>query len=214
MRLAFFGLIVFAASASASQAIAGNIDSAYTKLNFENNCVWKKPASEEEAGMGGSAVCEGYKSGGIHWPVHFAEGDIRQFVSFGKISDINSLAGVFSQWNSVNTTIEWRLNNSKPFATILRWFIDNVDLDTGSADKKSQGNVLVVTKVAQANSPDSCVIGYVDARANKNANVMARQVADKYGDGFVCRLDEARFYGKRGKYSGSPNELAKDQRRY
>lgn len=212
MRLVLFGIIIFAASIN--HANSTNIDSAYTKLNFEGGCVWEKPASEEEAGMGGSAVCAGYNYHGSTWPVYFAESDIRQFVSFGNITDLNSLAGGFSQWNSVNTTIEWRLKNGKPYATILRWFIDNVNSNTGNADKKTQGNVLVISKVAQANNSDSCVIGYVDTRANKNANVLARQVADKFGESFVCRLDEARFYGKRGKYSGTPNELAEDQRRY
>lgn len=210
MRLAFIGIAILLMSVN--YAAAKNIDSAYTKLDFENGCVWKKPASEEEAGMGGSAICNGYIYKGYSWPVYFAEGDIRQFVSFGSVSDLNGLAGGFAEWNAVNTTIEWRLDNRKPFATILRWFIDNVNPDTGNADKKYRGNVLVITTVAQKNNMQSCVIGYVDARANKNANVIARKIADKYGDNFICGIDDARFFGKRGKYSGSPNELAADQR--
>lgn len=194
-------------------ANAGSIKSAYTKLNFENGCVWEKAKSKEEASMGGRAVCAGYNYKGNSWPVYFAESDIRQFVSFGKIVNTNYLAGGFSQWNLVNTTIEWRLKNDIPFATILRWFIDNLNPETGSADKKHQGNVLVISKVAQKNNPTSCVVGYVDARANKNANEMARQVADDFGGVFVCGEHKARFFGKRGSYSGTPNELAENQRR-
>lgn len=118
MRFALIGIVAWIFSVT--YVNAGSIDSAYTKLNFENGCVWEKTNNEEEAAMGGSALCSGYKSNGNSWPVYFAESDIRQFISFGKIADTKSLAGGFSQWNSVNTTIEWRLNNGKPFATILR----------------------------------------------------------------------------------------------
>ncbi|MBL1406070.1 MAG: hypothetical protein COC17_05385 [Hyphomicrobiales bacterium] len=211
MRLALIGIV--SSLCCVTYANAESVDSAYTKLNFENGCVWAKSNSAEEASMGGSAVCAGYSFNGNSWPVYFAEGDIRQFVSFGNIANTNALAGGFSEWNGVNTTIEWRLKNGKPFATILRWFIDTVNPDTGSADKKHQGNVLVISKVAQKNNPYSCVIGYVDARANKDANVMARQVADTHGALFVCGVHEARFFGKRGEYSGTPRELAEDQRR-
>lgn len=212
MRLVLVFLVsCFVSSVSAN---AAKIESKYTKLDFENGCSWNKAASEEEASMGGSAICPGFKSNGKHWPVYFAEGDLRQFVSFGPIVDLNSFAGGFSQWNSVNTTIEWRLLNGRPFATILRWFIDNVDSKTGSADKKRQGNVLVISKVAQPNSPKSCVIGYVDTKANSNANKLARNIADQFGIDFVCDVDEARFYGERGVSSGSPRELVGDQQRY
>lgn len=195
------------------QANAQKIEHVYTKLNFETGCNWEQPASEEEAGMGGRAVCRGYSANGKSWLVYFAEGDIRQFVSFGPILDRDALAGGFSQWNSVNDTIEWRLINGVPFATVLRWFIDNVNPDTGSADKKYKGNVLVVTKVAQQDNPYSCVVGYVDARANSNANKIAQDVADNYAMNFECGTDMPRFFGKRSKYSGSPNALAQDQRR-
>lgn len=217
MRLALIG--IFTLLICTINANANNIDSAYTKLDFENGCVWNKPSNEtvreNEASMGGSAICNGYTNKGYSWSVYFTEGDIRQFVSFGSVSDSNpfsnTLVGGFAEWNSVNTTIEWRLDNGQPFATILRWFIDNINPDTGSADKEYRGNVLVITTVGQINNTQNCVIGYVDARANKNANMIARKIADKYGENFVCGVDDARFFGKRGKYSGTPNELAVDQ---
>lgn len=73
---------------------------------------------------------------------------------------------------------------------------------------------MIISKVAQKNNPYSCVIGYVDARANKNANVKARQVADDFGNSFECGVDEAQFFGERGVYSGTPNELIDSQRRF
>ncbi len=183
-------------------------DSAYTKLDFEKGCDWKPAASEEEAQMGGEAVCQGYQD----YPVYFAEGDIRQFTAYGPVDDPNAFSNGFSEWNSVHTVIEWRLENQKPFATIHRWFLDNIDPNTGSADGSRRGQVLVVSTVAD---PDallgkrvSCPIGYVDALANKNANQMARDLADSFGRTFTCGIDRPTFHGARGQLSGNPNDLA------
>lgn len=198
-------------------AMAENISSIYTKLDFKKTCVWEKAASEEEAQMGGSATCQGLIVGGVEYPIYFAEGDLRQFVGFGHVSDPNKVNGGFAQWNSINTTIEWRLENGKPFATILRWFIDNIDPDTSSADPKRRGNVLIVSTVAKSSAEGgdgvSCPIGYIDARANKNANALAIDIADKHAKSFKCGDDEPRYYGNRESYSGTPNQLAIDQRK-
>jgi hypothetical protein len=174
---------------------------------LENGCVWNVPETEEEEQMGGDAVCSGYRT----WPVYFAEGDLRQFVAFGHVDDPMAYPGGFAQFNLVNTTIEWRLDNGRPFATILRWFIENMDPNTGEVKEALKGQVLVVSTVADAAGLQrhSCVIGYVDAKANKNANVLARQVADGVGRTFRCGRDRPIYYGNRGPLSGTPNDLAK-----
>jgi hypothetical protein len=188
-----------------SAAIAGKITSEYTKLDLDAGCKWSTPQSEEEAQMGGDAVCAGYKT----WPVYFAEGDLRQFVAFGPVDDPMEFPGGFGQFNSVNTTIEWRLDSGRPFATILRWFIENMDPNTGETKDSLKGQVLVISTVADPRAAHrvSCVVGYVDAKANGNANVLARQVSDGPARNFRCGRDKPQFYGNRGPLSGSPNEI-------
>jgi hypothetical protein len=51
--------------------------------------------------------------------------------------------------------------------------------------------VLVVTQLVEGNS---CHIAYIDALANKNANELAREAADKSGD-FDCASDEVEIIG-------------------
>ncbi len=173
---------------------ASAAESAYTKINFEKTCVFH---SEYE--QGASAYCTGYKG----YPVHFDEGDLRQMVRFGHVASLNNQWESFGQFNRINDTIEWRLRDGKPFATILRWFIENPDSD-GVPSKKVEGQVLVVSKVADHENPTSCVVGYVDARANKSANVLARKLADERAESFVCASDKPQIIGKKGRYFGNP----------
>jgi len=188
-------------------ASASNIESAYTQLNLEKDCDWAEAASAEEGQMGGSAVCSGYKD----YRVYFAEGDLRQFTAFGLVDDPMRFPNGFGEWNSINETIEWRLEDGRPFAVIHRWFLDNINSDTGSADPQKRGQVLVINTVADSNTPIgqrvSCPVGYVDALSNSNANELARQVADEFGRYFVCGKDRPKYFGVRGPLAGSPNDL-------
>ena len=189
MRFAATILFVFSTCHAALSA-----DSAYTKLDLENGCEFYQ--SDE---MGGSAQCDGYKD----YPVYFSEGDLRQTLRFGHVDPGSDHWESFGQFNHVNNTIEWRLGSSgKPFATILRWFIDDGDPDA------KDGQVLVVSTVGTAANPVSCIAGYVDARANSNANELARSVADSVAPVFKCGEDLPSFYGERGPKSGDPTSLA------
>lgn len=186
---------------------AENISSIYSKLDYENGCVWDDAASEEEAQMGGSAVCEGIDG----YPVYFAEGDLRQFTAYGSVEDPMMFPNGFSEWNSVHDTIEWRMADGRPFATIHRWFLDNIDPQTGSAEPALRGQVLAISTVGEPEAPAgkqvSCAVGYVDTLANKDANLLAREVADTIGRYFLCGKDRPRFHGERGNRSGTPNNL-------
>ena len=192
---------------TAGIAHAGAITSEYTKLDFENGCQWKPAASEEEEQMGGEAVCKGYGD----YPVYFAEGDLRQFMAYGPVDDPFIFSSGFAEWNAVHDVIEWRLEDGRPFATIHRWFIDNIDPDTGSADAKRRGQVLAIASVAEPDAPAgnkvSCVVGYVDALANDNANELARQIADGVGRYFLCGRNQPQYYGVQGPYSGTANAI-------
>ncbi len=179
----------------ATQAVAGEMTSAYSKLDLGKDCTFHQ--SDDQ---GGSAKCKGFGD----YPVHFAEGDLRQMVEYGFITAQDRGWMSFSEWNRINDTIEWRLDAKRPVATIARWFIENID-DTGSANKALEGQVLVISKVGQPGEFDACVVGYVDAKANPNANVIARQVADTLAARFRCGEDRPVFHGTRGPLSGTPS---------
>jgi hypothetical protein len=125
--------------------------------------------------------CAGYA--GIE--VRLSAGDQRMQVSFGRhAADELAASQTFSAFNSVSEgTIEWRLDlqphrRPRPFATIMRW---NVKQDESQGP--SNGSVLVVTRLGEGNV---CQVGYVDARANPDADELARRIADENARTFQC----------------------------
>ncbi|MFN3318474.1 MAG: hypothetical protein ACK43M_07015 [Allorhizobium sp.] len=131
--------VLLAANILSATAAQAN-DSAYTDLNLDN-CQ-----TIEADAMGASLLCKGFNGLGVH----FKEGDLRQSVLFGPV-DRELQHGAFesfSAFNRVNDKIEWRRDASgKPFATILRWFIENPG-PGGSPSPESTGQVLVISRVA------------------------------------------------------------------
>jgi hypothetical protein len=198
MRTGFF-LIAPLVLMSAIAPAAAN-DSSYTDLDTDH-C--KTIGPEEEEGGGISLLCKGLKD----YPVTFKEGDLRQSVFFGKLGKAYTEGAfeTFGPFNHVGKKIEWRVNGKGvPVAAILRWFIENSDPDTGMPTEALRGQVLVVSKVAQADGI-GCIAGYVDALANPEPNILARQVADEIAPGFTCAVDDAVFHGKRGNKTSDPS---------
>ncbi|MBL4891781.1 MAG: hypothetical protein JKX91_08155 [Rhizobiaceae bacterium] len=187
---------MLAALIFSAHAWAANITSAYSNLNIDTDCKFYGENID-----GGTARCTGYEN----YPVHFAEGDLRQMVQFGFVEKPFEQWQSFGEFNRINNVIEWRLNSRTPYATILRWFIENVDPDTGSPNKAYLGQILVVSTVGSDDYPESCVVGYVDTRANNNANELAREVADNLASTFRCGIDKPEYHGKKSKYAGSIN---------
>lgn len=186
--------------ALASTAAAN--ESTYTDLDLDK-C--KTLASDD---MGAIMLCSGYKD----YYVHFAEGDLRQSVFYGPLDKKWQEQGFesFEPFNHVGTRIEWRLDGSgKPFAAILRWFLENVGPD-GVSTETSTGQVLVVSRVAQQDDGLSCVVGYVDALSNPKANEMARKVADEKAKDFACGNHKAEWHGKRGSKASEPTHVFPD----
>lgn len=195
---ALFVLAILAAGPAAANS------STYTKLDLDR-C--QKLSSDD---MGGRMKCAGYKS----YPVYFEEGDLRQSLRYGPAARdlIEDSFESFSQFNNVNLTIEWRLDNSgKPIAAIQRWFTDNPDPKTGVSSPKNAGQVLVISRVAQPGDGLSCVVGYVDALANPSANDMARRIADENAAEFVCGRTEAAWAGTKGPKAGTPTSHLPDR---
>lgn len=157
---------------SVTSVAAAGIDSAYTKIQLQN-CTQVETASDEGT-FGGAWQCPGYKD----QSVYVAEGDLRMFISFGPFAADEPAAGqTLPNFNTVNETLEWRLRGGVPFATILRWF---PSLDDGART----GSILIVTQL----KPDggTCQIARIDAQANANANVLAREAADTLAGTFDC----------------------------
>lgn len=200
MRISLATALVFISLPVSAQTI----ESVYTQLDFEKNCTWTFSEDPIEASMGGSAVCDGLPG----YPVYLAEGDLRQFVLFGPVVAPDVHTGGFMDFNYVNNVIEWRMKDGKPFATILRWFLETPDA-TEESPIKSQ--ILVVSTVARPDAPDtervSCQIAYIDALANADANVLAREVADAKAEGFTCGAEWPEYVGERGAFSGFPADL-------
>lgn len=159
--------------------------SAYTDLNLDECLVL------EADDFGASWSCPGYKG----YPLMVQEGDLRFSLSYGfNIDQNNAGFQTLPPFNNLGSKLEWRLSNASgrwfPIATIVRYH--TADPETG----EDKGQVLVVSQIADGNS---CHIAYVDALANKDANELARQAADKAGD-FNCMTDEVEVIGTFSAY--------------
>jgi hypothetical protein len=133
--------------------------------------------------------------------VHLSAGDQRMFVSYGPWKDSLAAAQTLPGFNDVyEGTVEWRIEKNahgrpRPFATILRWNVMMPqDRDKATATKAS-GRVLVVTRLGPGGS---CHVGYVDARANPDANALARKLADEHARTFKCGTDKLIVAGTKG----------------
>ncbi len=164
--LALIGSAAVAANAAAQPAGSSNTDTverAYTPLDL-SKCSHKRGRQLEDYG---SWRCAGY-GGNL---VFVSAGDQRTYISYGpKPADTVASGETLAAFNSAGKTIEWRIErkNGKPvpFATILRWNT-TVPQDNGDLVR---GQVLVVTRLGPGGV---CHVGYVDGRANPNANELA-----------------------------------------
>lgn len=159
-------------AASASGAAAQN-QSAYTDVDLAQCLIMH---SDD---FGSSWACPGYRG----YPVRIAEGDLRFFVSYGFGAEEQPAAGeTLPPFNSLGEKIEWRLRNEggawRPFATILRYRLDETPDYAG-------GEVLVVTQLGDEPGTQ-CQIAWIDARANADANELAREAADALAGDFSC----------------------------
>lgn len=186
-------------------AVAG--ESVYQDLPFgKERCVDLSPISEkdqkemEEMGQDipWALRCNGYKEYGI-----LNKWDRRAKVLFGYLSDQFLAEHIedFDVDNFAGDKVEWRLDDTgTPRAAILRYKFSNYNFD-----QKPLPEVLLISKVGQPDSPASCAVGMVDTSANKDANELARQVADEVTDGFQCGRDIPEYHGKRSKTAPNMN---------
>lgn len=196
-------LILTALIALAGNAIAqlasrsnGAIERVYTPLHLEK-C--RHLESREAEGDYGSWRCTGHEGITVFVQSH----DQRMYVSYGPdAANEKAAEQTLASFNSVGRTIEWRIErqpNGKahPFATILRWNASVLD----DKDNIIAGQVLNVTRLGPGGV---CHVGYVDGRANPNANELAVQIADNHARSFKCGTDKTIVLGVKGPGFSGP----------
>jgi hypothetical protein len=135
-------------------------------------------------------------------------GDQRMTMSFGPHAANEPAVGQTLQgFNDVyKARIEWRLVNEgrsrpRPFAAIVRWntlLLDESETPGAPAagrPKTISGKVLVVTRLGPHGV---CHVGYVDAQANRDADALAREIADARARSFRCDTDKPVIVGETG----------------
>lgn len=179
IRPALVAAIILAWSLPAQ---AQRISSIYTEADL-SDCLTFTTADVAN-GIPRQAVCPGY--GG--YPVLVLATSNRESVYYGfpPHREFVSRWASFSDPNRMGETIEWRVltegERSIPVAAIQRWFIDDPN-HSGAAVE-----VLVVRKVGQIGEWQGCIVGYVVATGNADANRKAREIADAKAHENDCRL--------------------------
>lgn len=144
--------------------------SAYTDLALDG-CTTVEMFEE---GVGARLRCAGYK--GI--AVSVLEGDLRFYVSYGADAEKQCAAQqTFGPFNTLGPRIEWRLEAGRPFATILRWYLDK--------EEGGRESWLVVTRL---DGNGICHVAYIEG-ALADANERARAAADARARRFDCFAD-------------------------
>jgi hypothetical protein len=191
-------LTAFAGAGAFAQPVAapGGIERVYTPLDLKK-CRHRPGREVEDYG---SWRCTGHA--GI--AIRVSAGDQRTTISYGPNAAKEPAASqTLAAFNSEGKTIEWRIarSNGKPhvFATILRWNTTTIDMDDDT--KQVRGQVLVVTRLGPGGV---CHVGYVDGRANPDANDLARRIADENARGFKCGADKPVVLGIKGKGFSGP----------
>lgn len=170
------------------------VDYVYTTFDAKK-CKHRKGTAPEDYG---SWLCPGYE----RIPVRLSAGDQRMRVTYGNWKDDLAGSQTFPGFsNAYEGTVEWRIEKDasgkpRPFATILRWNLTTAaDVEKASGPIESSGRVLVVTRLGPGGV---CHVGYVDARANPDANALARRIADEHARAFKCGKDKRIVLGKPG----------------
>jgi hypothetical protein len=127
------------------------------------------------------------------------EDDLRETVSVGRsraTAAREPAAGLwFGPFNASTATVEWRALDGKPFAIIQRWHLDDND-DEDKNGRPTAKPMLVVTRLPPG---PVCHVGYVDVKANPDADELARKAADEFARGFKCGKDEVKVIGESGR---------------
>jgi len=195
---------------AAAPAAAQSIGSRYTDYDTKL-CPHKAGREVEDYG---EWRCKGAVA------VRVSAGDQRATMSFGPhAKDEPAAAQTLQGFNDVyKARIEWRFaraagGRTQVFAAIVRWNTFLLDesgelADTGRP-KTISGQVLVVTRLGPRGV---CHVGYVDALANRDANELARRIADEKARAFRCDTDMPIILGETGPGFSSSGKAEKVER--
>src|SRR5882757_1943184 len=186
-------LIASAADPALAQTTAQTA-SAYSALDLKK-CRHTAGKDVEDYG---EWSCAGYGGTGVY----VRAGDQRSYVSYGPNAKKQPAAKqTLASFNGEGKNIEWRGERGadgalKPYATIMRW-----STTVSSGDEPVRGEVLVVTRLGPGGV---CHVGYVDAKANSDANALAQKLADEQARKFRCRADKPVVLGNKGPGFSGP----------
>lgn len=183
-------IILALAAAWGGPAAAAEIASAYTELDPARDCATVAMAGPDD-GDWQDLVCAGWRG----TPVLLSTADLRSSVFYGFPPMGDRPFETFAAFNGVGPRIEWRIEGGRPFATIHRWTVG------GAEGQRSE--VLVVSRVAQLEDRQGCVVGLVTATGHPEANEAARTLADERARGFRCGADRPVEIGGPPGFSGA-----------
>ncbi len=189
-------LPLLAAIAVPAAASAEPFDSIYSSFDWQDDCiVTDEPTAPEEIWV--KLACPGPGP----YSIFISDDDQRMSLDYGRAAPDRGGWESFTSFNHVHTTVEWRRHETaagmEPFAAIHRWFVQGQGQDARE--------VLVVSTVSQFSKEQSCMVGFVDANANPDANEMARQIADQHAETFDCTQSEPQFYGQTTQHTPQPS---------
>jgi hypothetical protein len=188
-------LVTLLALLSCPSPVLADTEYAYTKIEL-NKCK-RTPGGLPDSVL----LCPGYA--GI--AVRISGGEQRTYVSFGdnakgELANRETLISPNGEGNAIEWRIETSGGSKRPFAAIMRWFTNVAGEKEGEIHR---GQVLVVTRL---NPGGVCHVGYVDGRANPDANELARKLADERARQFRCGKDQPGTVGRTGP-GFAPREL-------
>lgn len=181
-------LLTAAATLAACGGPTPTFTSEYTTIDRD-----KCALTSEDASMGTATWrCQSFRD----LEVHMSEGDLRAYLSFGDPDEDSWLSSqTLAPYNKLGTTLEWRLvsfgEEWTPVATIVRYYTRV----PGGEDEFIDGEVLVVSKLEDANA---CHMAYIDVLSNENAVDLARNAADAHALDFNCATDSVISVGAPG----------------
>lgn len=185
--MALAAVAVGVLAAQTATATANPVKSLYTTIEL-SQC--KKVAHHED---GNAWECQGLRG----FPIYVADGDHRQFVSLGpNAAKRRAAQQTLRPFNSIfakqggRATIEWRYvmrdGRHLPYAAIVRFHTQR---------ERVRGDIIVVMKVSET---ETCHVALIDALANPDPLILARNIADQEARKFDCRA-EAQPRGATGK---------------
>jgi hypothetical protein len=189
-------IIVLAVSIPLFHADAGEASIASANTRYDTRTCHHRAGRDVEDY--GSWRCRGLDG----TAVLIGAGDQRTTMSFGSHARDEPAAGQTLQGfnEAYQGDIEWRFvpergRRTRPFAAIVRWRTTLPEQTDGKEPGTVHGQVLVVTRLGPGGV---CHVGYVDALANRNANELARRIADARARAFRCGVDKPLIAGETG----------------